>query len=131
MKKVVALLACAMLVVSMAACGTVTLETFYGNAIAKAALDKECEEQLGQLSDVYSDISYEVVGNKFMYKVTVKGQVELSEADIESLKASHEVQLDSLGPAVKSETGIKDSIEMGYIYYNEDGSVIFEISKTY
>ena len=131
MKKVVALLACAMLVASMVACGTITLETFYGNAVTKAALDEECKKQLEQFDGVYSDISYEVVDNKFTYKFTFAEQLEVSEADLASTKASLEAQLDSLGPSVKAETGIKDQIEIGYVYYNPDGSVILETYKAY
>ena len=45
-KRILALVASVVLVMSLVACGTVTLESYYGNALAKKLLDAQMEQQL-------------------------------------------------------------------------------------
>ncbi|MBE5879948.1 MAG: hypothetical protein E7288_08250 [Lachnospiraceae bacterium] len=130
-KRILALVASVVLVMSLVACGTVTLESYYGNALAKKLLDAQMEQQLEEAGDTYTDIAYEVVGNTLTYKFYLAEEMEGGDEMKAMLEESLTSALDQTAPQIKAESKVAEEITLGYIFYNPDGSEYINISKAY
>lgn len=131
-KRILSLIVCIMIVASFVACGgPVTLETYYGNALAKKLLDASMEQQLEEAGDAYTDITYEVAGNTLTYKFYLAEAMEGGDELKAMLEESLTSALDQTAPQIQAESKVSDTITLGYIFYNPDGSEYINISKDY
>ena len=79
-------------------------------------------------SSTYKDLGYEVSGNTFTYWFQYADQLSNTDAVAEQLEASlSEDMLADVVADVESECGVT-GITCCYIYYNADGSIIYQDS---
>ncbi|MBQ8246936.1 MAG: DUF4854 domain-containing protein [Lachnospiraceae bacterium] len=130
-KRLLALVAAMVMVLSLVACGApATVEEYYTQPEIKEALDSQIEQMKGSYTGVYSDLGYEVSGNTFTYWFQFADQIEDADAAAEQLEGSlTDEMLSGIVSDVESECGVT-GITCEYIYYNADGSVIFQDSYT-
>lgn len=105
---------------------TGTLEEYYSQPQIKADLDEQMTSLKETYSDVYSDLGYELDGNTFTYYYKYASQISDANSAAEQLEASFtDEYMQGIIDSVAEECGIED-ITLKYIFYNADGSVIFE-----
>lgn len=114
---------------TLAACGAKpsTVEEYYKRPATSAELDKQLESTKEAYADMYSDISWDANGNTFEYHYTYAETIDPEVfASIESeVSSSLQAESASLIDAVSEECGIED-VSLRFVYYNPDGSVIFD-----
>lgn len=131
-KRILSLVVCIMIVASFVACGgPKTLESYYGNALAKKLLDASMEQQLEEADGAYTDITYEVTGNKLTYLFYMAEEMEGGDEVKAMLESSLTGALEQTASQIKAESGITDEITLGYIFYNPDGSEYINVSANY
>lgn len=130
-KRLLALIATMVMVLSLVACGApATVEEYYTQPAVKSALDAQIEDMKAGYTSVYSDLGYEVSGNTFTYWFQFADQIEDADAAAEQLEGSlTDEMLSGIVSDVESECGVT-GITCEYIYYNADGSIIFQDSYT-
>lgn len=130
-KRLIVLVAAMAMLLSLVACGApATVEEYYTQPVVKESLDSQIEEMKGQYTSVYSDLGYTVEGNTFTYWFKFAEQIEDAETAASQLESSiTEEMLSGIVADVESECGVT-GITCEYIYYNADGTVIFEDSYT-
>ncbi len=130
-KRLLALVAAMVMVLSLVACGApATVEEYYTQPAVKSALDAQIDEMKTGYTSVYSDLGYKVSGNTFTYWFQFADQIEDADAAAEQLEANlTDDMLSSIVSDVESECGVT-GITCEYIYYNADGSIIFQDSYT-
>lgn len=106
-----------------AACGTKTLEDYYGNAVVKAAVDKQFDTVLEQYSSIFSDMNMEVKENVVTYNYYYVAGVEINPDLITMDSATFEAAKD----AIEKEAKIRPD-EIVYNYYDADGKLIKTIN---
>ena len=105
-----------------------TVEAYYTQPAVKQSLDAQIEAMKDSYSGVYSDLGYEVSGNTFTYWFRFATQIPDAEAAAEQLEASiTEDMLAGIVSDVEDECGVY-GITCNYIYYNADGSIIYQNS---
>ena len=105
-----------------------TVEDYYTQPSVQLGLDAQLEEMKESYKDVYSDLGYEVEGNTFTYWFRFKDQVADPDEAAEILEESiTEDMLEDIVRDVESECGV-EGITCIYIYYNADGSIIYQNS---
>ncbi len=128
-KRLVILFAAMAMVLSLVACGKpATVEEYYTQPIVKQALDAEIDSLKSDSTSVYSDLGYSVEGNTFTYWFQFATQiedVETAAAQLES--AMTDEMMSGIVADVETECGVT-GITCEYIYYNADGSVIYQDS---
>ncbi len=130
-KRLLALVAVMVMALCLVACGKAsTVEEYYTQPAIKSALDSQIDSMKGSYAGVYSDLGYEVSGNTFTYWFQFADQIKEVDAAADQLEASlTDDMLAGIVSDVESECGVK-GITCEYIYYNADGSVIFQDSYT-
>ncbi len=128
-KRILALVAAMVMVIGLVACGApATVEEYYTQPAVKSALDSQIESMKGSYAGVYSDLGYEVSGNTFTYWFQFADQIEEVDAAADQLEASlTDEMMSGIVSDVESECGVT-GITCEYIYYNADGSVLFQDS---
>lgn len=105
---------------------TGTLEEYYSQPQIKADLDEQMTSLKETYNDVYSDLGYELDGNTFTYYYKYASQISNANSAAEQLEASFtDEYMQGIIDSVAEECGIED-ITLKYVFYNADGSVIFE-----
>ncbi len=130
-KRILALIATMVLVFALVACGGAsTVEEYYTQPAIQSALDAQIDNMKGSYAGVYSDLGYEVSGNTFTYWFQFADQIEDVDSAANQLKSSlTDDMLAGIVSDVESECGVT-GITCEYIYYNADGSVIYQDSYT-
>lgn len=128
-KRLVILFAAMAMVLSLVACGKpATVEEYYTQPIVKQALDAEIDSLKNDSTSVYSDLGYTVEGNTFTYWFQFATQIE----DVETAATQFEAamtdeMMSGIVADVETECGVT-GITCEYIYYNADGTVIYQDS---
>lgn len=105
-----------------------TVEDYYTQPFIKEALDAQIESMKESYSSTYKDLGYEVSGNTFTYWFQYADQLSNTDAVAEQLEASlTEDMLAGVVADVEAECGVT-GITCCYIYYNADGSIIYQDS---
>ena len=105
-----------------------TVEDYYTQPFIKEALDAQIESMKESYSSTYKDLGYEVSGNTFTYWFQYADQLSNTDAVAEQLEASlTEDMLADVVADVEAECGVT-GITCCYIYYNADGSIIYQDS---
>ncbi len=105
-----------------------TVEDYYSQPFIKEALDAQIESMKESYSSTYKDLGYEVSGNTFTYWFQYADQLSNTDAVAEQLEASlSEDMLAGVVADVEAECGVT-GITCCYIYYNADGSIIYQDS---
>ncbi len=105
-----------------------TVEDYYTQPMIKEPLDMMIEEMKDTYSSTYKDLGYEVSGNTFTYWFQYADQYDNPEALAAQLEASiTEDMLKDVVADVEKECGVT-GITCFYIYYNADGSIIYQNS---
>lgn len=131
-KKLLIVCTALMLALGLTACGKAsTLEEFYSQPKYQSAIEEQYESMRSSYADTYSDMDYKIEGNTFTYTYTFAEQIDDS-----NLSAMQKNIGDSLSSSVGStidgieeESGIT-GISVQYIYYNNDGTEIFNETYT-
>ena len=128
-KRLVILFAAMAMVLSLVACGKpATVEEYYTQPAVKSALDSQIESMKGSYAGVYSDLGYEVSGNTFTYWFQFATQIEDVETAATQLEAAMtDEMMSGIVADVETECGVT-GITCEYIYYNADGTVIYQDS---
>ena len=127
-KRILALVATMVMVFALVACGASTVEEYYTQPTIQSALDAQIDNMKGSYAGVYSDLGYEVSGNTFTYWFQFADQIEDVDSAANQLKSSlTDDMLAGIVSDVESECGVT-GITCEYIYYNADGSVIYQDS---
>jgi len=128
-KRLLVLVVAMIMVLGLFACGKpATVEEFYTQPVVKEALDAQIDNMKGNFAGVYSDLGYEVSGNTFTYWFQFADQIEDVDAAASQLEASlTDDMLAGIVSDVEGECGIT-GITCEYIYYNADGSIIYQDS---
>ena len=105
-----------------------TVEDYYTQPFIKEALDAQIESMKESYSSTYKDLGYEVSGNTFTYWFQYADQLSNTDAVAEQLEASlTEDMLADVVADVEAECGVT-GLTCCYIYYNADGSIIYQDS---
>lgn len=129
-KKLLLLLTAALLALGLVACGKAsTLEDFYSKPLYTEAMDSQIASYEETYASTYSDIDWSVSDNTLTYSYTYAVQVE----DVNALKSNLDANLtnEAVAPSItdlEEETGIT-GVSIQYIYYNNDGTEIY--NKTF
>ena len=108
--------------------GGSTVEDYYTQPFVKEALDAQIESMKDSYSSTYKDLGYDVSGNTFTYWFQYADQLSNPDAVAEQLEASlTEDMLADVVADVEAECGVT-GITCCYIYYNADGSIIYQDS---
>ncbi|MBE5886221.1 MAG: DUF4854 domain-containing protein [Lachnospiraceae bacterium] len=128
-KRLVILFAAMAMVLSLVACGKpATVEEYYTQPIVKQALDAEIDSLKNDSTSVYSDLGYSVEGNTFTYWFQFATQIEDVETAATQLEAAMtDEMMSGIVADVETECGVT-GITCEYIYYNADGTVIYQDS---
>ena len=128
-KKLLALVAAMIMVIGLVACGApATVEEYYTQPLIKESLDSQINAMKGDYAGIYSDLGYTVEGNTFTYWFKFAEQVEDVDAAASQLDAAlTDDVFAGIVKDIETECGVT-GLTGGYIYYNADGSVIFEDS---
>lgn len=128
-KRILALIAVMVMVLSLVACGSAaTVEEYYTQPLIKSALDSQIEDMKGEYTGIYSDLGYTVEGNTFTYWFKFATQIDDVDGAAAQLKANlSDDMMSQLVSDVESECGVT-GITCGYIYYNADGSILYQDS---
>ena len=125
-KRLVILFAAMAMVLSLVACGKpATVEEYYTQPIVKQALDAEIDSLKNDSTSVYSDLGYSVEGNTFTYWFQFATQIETAATQLEA--AMTDEMMSGIVADVETECGVT-GITCEYIYYNADGTVIYQDS---
>lgn len=112
--------------------GYATLEDYYSVQENYDVLMNDIQEVYNSSSDMYSNITFNVLGNVITYGYYYAIEVDDSTADA-NIDAYFEELDDSTWDEVRrsviSNSGITDTITVAYEYYNIDGELIAEYSK--
>lgn len=102
-----------------------TLEDFYSDEAIKAVMEQELEYVMTNSNGVFSDIWYEVEGNTmtYCYQYAEPQDAEATAANIEAGITQEGV--DALAANERQLTGV-EHFTIVYVYYNSDGSLIYE-----
>ncbi len=107
-----------------------TVEDYYTQPHIKEALDIQIDSMKDSFSGTYSDLGYEVSGNTFTYWFRFANQIEDVETAAAQLEAGlTEDMLIDIVTNVEEECGVT-GITCAYIYYNADGSILYQDSYT-
>ena len=107
-----------------------TAEDYYGHPMIQKELDELVEGMKVDYADVYSDLGIEVSGNTFTYWFQYKTQFDNPDAIAQQLEAAlTDEMLEGVVTDVEAECGVS-GITCCYIYYNADGSIIYQDSYT-
>lgn len=130
-KRILTLIAAMVMVLGLVACAApATVEEFYTQPVIKAALDEQIESMKGDYVGIYSDLGYSVSGNTFTYWFKFETQIEDVEGAAAQLDAAlTDEMMSQLVTDVEAECGVT-GITCEYIYYNADGSVLYQDSHT-
>lgn len=119
-----------LIVATLVGCGQKTLESYINShADAKEEMDASIAETLKSMSDVYSDLYYEVSGNTFTYYYVFKDKVD-SSVNFSSMDGLYKNISYALIDALKEETEISEPITIEYKFINSDKSELETMSYT-
>ncbi len=105
-----------------------TVEDYYTQPFVQMGLEAQLEEMKEYYKDMYSDLGIEVEGNTLTYWFQLKEQIPNPDAAAKELEESiTEEMLEDVVSDVESECGV-EGITCVYIYYNADGSIIYQNS---
>ncbi len=130
-KRILVLVTAMIMVLGMVACGkAATVEEYYSQPAIKSALDEQIDAMKDDYTGIYSDLGYTVEGNTFTYWFQFETQIEDVEGAAAQLEASltDDMLLDIV-TGVENECGVS-GITCAYVYYNADGSVLYQDSYT-
>lgn len=130
-RKLLALGATLIMVLGITACSAPdSVEEYYTQPEVQESVHAQIETMKSDYSGLYSDIGYTVEDNTFTYWFKFAEQIEDVDSAAEQLKnSSSQEMLADIVSNVEKECGIS-GITGAYVYYNADGSVIFEDSYT-
>lgn len=131
MKKIIAILACCVLLLSMSACFMPkTLEEYFDSPTAQRQMNEEIVNLKMQNPGTFSEVSYEVYDNTLIYKFKYAQTLEMTNTAQGYLNVNMDAALDTLGNDLKSATDF-ENITVGVELYNGDGSLLYELKKDF
>lgn len=105
-----------------------TVEDYYTQPSVKLALDAQIDAMKESYKDEYADLGYEIDGNTFTYWFQFKDQIADVDKAAELLESRiTEDMMSGIVESVEEECGVT-GITCCYIYYNADGTVIYQNS---
>lgn len=130
-RRLLALGATMIMVLGITACfAPDSVEEYYTQPAVQESVNAQIETMKSDYIGLYSDLGYTVEGNTFTYWFKFAEQIEDVDSAAEQLKSSaSQEMLSDIVANVEKECGIS-GITGAYVYYNADGSIIYEDSYT-
>ena len=131
-RTIIKVMAIALALVSLTACGTRTIESIISSTSAQTQLDQVKEQIMSTYADYYSDYDIEFSGNDIVYKYYYSSEFDEDTLSMVTATLESDDSWSSTIASTKDEmaksTGITpDSIT--FVYYDANGNELFKVTE--
>ena len=128
MKKNYVFAALVVAVLTLVGCGAPkTLEQIYSQPQVKQQMDQEMASLQAQMSDLYSNITFEATGNDITFNYYIVPGITAKDVNVNLISSSLDAQKDVYLNEYKTQAGVED-VTITFNYILSDGSTL--LSKT-
>ncbi|MCR5116619.1 MAG: DUF4854 domain-containing protein [Lachnospiraceae bacterium] len=131
-RTLIKVLAVALALVSLSACGARTIESIMSTKAAQTQLETAKEQIMSAYSDYYSDYDIEFSGNDIVYKYYYSSEFDEDTLSMVAATLESDDSWSSTIASTKSEmaktTGITPT-SITYVYYDANGNELFKVTE--
>lgn len=131
-RTLIKVLAVALALVSLSACGARTIESIMSTKAAQTQLEAAKEQIMSSYSDYYSDYDIEFSGNDIVYKYYYSSEFDEDTLSMVAATLESDDSWSSTIASTKSEmaktTGITPT-SITYVYYDANGNELFKVTE--